>query len=283
MTVWFNPMRFAERLAATVEARKSMLCCGLDPDPARLPEAIRQGRSGDAAILEFALGLIDATHDSVAAYKVQRAYFDLLDRPAAGLRAAIEHIRKKGDALVILDGKMGDMANAMRAMMRSATELGADAVVAAPYVGAEVFDCFRNGACGGVVVARTSNPGAALIQDQTLAGGAPVWGGVLAEIVAERQRGADVIPMVSASPHPGAAVALAAIPVDLPVFVAGYGEGGRGLDPLATVRAGGRRAMIVNASREVSHAFDGRQDWRQAVADAASSARARIAAWHAEG
>ena len=65
-------MSFVERLARAERANRSLLCVGLDPEPARFPGAMR----GDASrIFEFCATVVDRTRDLVIAYKPQIAYF----------------------------------------------------------------------------------------------------------------------------------------------------------------------------------------------------------------
>ena len=65
-------------------ANRSLLCVGLDPDPARFPGAMR----GDAArIFEFCAAIVDATKDLVIAFKPQIAYF-----AAHGAEAQLERL-----------------------------------------------------------------------------------------------------------------------------------------------------------------------------------------------
>ncbi|HEX7069645.1 MAG TPA: orotidine-5'-phosphate decarboxylase, partial [Rhodothermales bacterium] len=63
-------IRFADRLRAAQEARRSLLCVGLDPDPDRLPPHLLREHSLTEAVLRFNRALIEATAPFAAAYKV---------------------------------------------------------------------------------------------------------------------------------------------------------------------------------------------------------------------
>ena len=63
---------FLSRLEAAWRTSGSMLCVGLDPDPARLPSALRERPQ---AILEFCRAIVDATAAHACAFKPQIAYF----------------------------------------------------------------------------------------------------------------------------------------------------------------------------------------------------------------
>src|SRR5664279_6604491 len=99
-------MNFLDKLAGAERANDSMLCVGLDPDPARFPEPMR----GDASrIFEFCAGIVDATRDLVIAYKPQIAYF-AANRAEAQLERLIAYMHQCApDVPVILDAKRGDM------------------------------------------------------------------------------------------------------------------------------------------------------------------------------
>ena len=63
---------FPQLLAGAERGNRSMLCVGLDPEPAKFPAPWR----GDARrILDFCTAIVDATHDLVCAFKPQVAYF----------------------------------------------------------------------------------------------------------------------------------------------------------------------------------------------------------------
>jgi len=59
-------MSFTRQLAQATARHDSLLCVGLDPDPAKFPGAMR----GDASrIHEFCARIVDATKDLVCAFK----------------------------------------------------------------------------------------------------------------------------------------------------------------------------------------------------------------------
>src|SRR5262249_42022116 len=91
---------FTEMLAGAERANASMLCVGLDPDPARFPGAMK----GDASrIFDFCSRIVDATRDLVIAYKPQIAYF-AANRAEDQLERLIAHIHETAPAVpVILD------------------------------------------------------------------------------------------------------------------------------------------------------------------------------------
>ena len=82
-------MTFTQQLAAAWQKNNSLLCVGLDPDPARFPAHL-QGRP--EAILEFCTQIVDATADLVCCFKPQIAYF-AARRAEDQLERLMEHMR----------------------------------------------------------------------------------------------------------------------------------------------------------------------------------------------
>jgi len=176
---------FADRLLARVEATRSHLVVGLDPDLGELPDELLDGvtdLAGAAGAVEaFARAVIDGVADLVPAVKPQSAFFEALG--AAGV-AALERVEAHARAaglLVIEDAKRGDIGNTMAAY--AAAAIGrvriregeglpvhdADAVTVSPYLGPEslqpMLDVARAFGKGLFVLVRTSNPASGEVQD----------------------------------------------------------------------------------------------------------------------
>src|SRR5438046_7041730 len=111
---------FGDRLADAVEARRSQLVVGLDPQVDLLPVELRGdahlGREQAAqACARFCCGLVDAVAPYVVAVKPQLAFFEALG--ADGVRA-FEDVcayARSAELLVIADGKRGDVSSTARA------------------------------------------------------------------------------------------------------------------------------------------------------------------------
>ena len=126
-------MTFTEQLAAAWQNNDSLLCVGLDPDPAKFPAHLK-GR--DDAIFEFCKTIVDATADLVCSFKPQIAYF-AARRAEDQLEALIAHIHEKHPGIpVILDAKRGDIGSTAEQYAVEAFErFRADAVTVNPYMG----------------------------------------------------------------------------------------------------------------------------------------------------
>ena len=150
-------MTFMEKLQAVWRKNDSMVCVGLDPDRAKLPECLKNGKH---AIFDFNKALVDATAPYVCAYKPQAAYYAGQDADDE-LAMTIDYIRSNYPEIpVILDVKRGDIGSTAEQYAKEAfVRYGADAATVNPYMGSDAVAPFLKYADKGVVIlCRTSNP-----------------------------------------------------------------------------------------------------------------------------
>ncbi len=175
---------FGDRLAAAVTSR-GPLCIGLDPYPDRIPAIFGDAHRYPANTFEvFCSDIITRAASRAAAIKPQIALFERYGPAAlAALGRLTERAREMG-LLVILDAKRGDIADTARgyaeAYLGPQAWLHADAVTVNPYLGADSIAPWLEVASangrGVVALLRTSNPGAADLQDvPTAPEGVPLW------------------------------------------------------------------------------------------------------------
>ena len=79
-------LKFSERLSQALAATDSLVCVGLDPDLARLPEDLR---SDPQPLLAFNRRIVDATADLCAAYKPQIAFYSALGKESSSPPASV--------------------------------------------------------------------------------------------------------------------------------------------------------------------------------------------------
>ena len=273
---------FIDKLAAAERANDSLLCVGLDPDPARFPEPMR----GDPTrIYDFCAGVVDATRDLVIAYKPQIAYF-AANRAEAQLERLIAHIHATAPAVpVILDAKRGDMGTTAEQYAREVFDrYRADAVTLSPFLGFDSIEPYLRHADKGVILlCRTSNPGGADLQEQTLGGGAKLYEHI-ARLAAGPWNTTGQLGLVVGATYPAEVARVRELAPTLPLLVPGIGA--QGGDAAATVRAGWRGSadattapIIVSSSRAVLYPADATgPDFALASRRAAEAARAELAA-----
>jgi orotidine-5'-phosphate decarboxylase len=282
---------FADRLADSIERKRSQLVVGLDPRPHLLPVELKgeahAGRAESAeACARFCRGLVDAVAPYVVAVKPQIAFFEVLG--SEGVRALEElcaYSRAAG-LQVIVDAKRGDIGSTARAYASAYLEPAngvsplADALTVNPYLGRDSLDpylaaCRREGA-GIFCVVKTSNAGGGEVQDLALSDGRRVWHQV-AELVAEwgsdlvGERGLSSVGAVIGATHPRAVgEARRILPRSILLLP---GVGAQGATPADVARAftSGPASALVSVSRNVIYAFRvSGMDWRSAAAAEAS-------------
>lgn len=281
---------------------------GLDPDPGQLWPGSDAGTGGTpaqraaAAVQTHCRALIDAAGPACVAVKPQLACFERLGEAGRqALSATVEHAKQAG-LLVIADGKRGDIDVTARAYAQSlfgglqtpfgAVEgLGADLATVNPLMGADAIEPFvqaaRASQAGALVLVRTSNPGAADIEDLELTEGGTVWerAALLVDRLGAASPGAEGIADVGA-------VMGATVPAHLsrarelmpraPFLLPGVGAQGGRVEDLQPAFAPGRAGALISASRSIAgaHLQHGGSP-AQAARDEAE--RMRAAAWDLSG
>ncbi len=243
---------FRQALVAAQAHHASMLCVGLDPEPARFPLAWR----GDAArIFDFCSAIVDATRDQVCAFKPQIAYF-AAQRAEEQLERLIAHIHATAPGVpVILDAKRGDIGATAQQYAREAFErYRADAVTLSPFMGLDSIEPYMAYAGKGLILlCRTSNPGGSDLQAQPLAGGGALYEHIARLAAGPWNHGGQLALVVGAT-YPAEVARVRQLAPTLPLLIPGIGAQGGDAD--ATVRAGWRPGgpIVVSASRSVLYA-----------------------------
>lgn len=259
-------MTFREKLAAAAERNESLLCVGLDPQPARMPVD---------DLLRFTSAIIEATSDLVCAYKPQSAFFEAQGQAGwEALKATIEAV--PDDVPVVLDVKRGDIASTAEAYATACFDvMGADAVTLSPYLGRDAVAPFlARPERGTFILCRTSNAGGADLQSLDV-GGEPLYLRV-ASLVQEWGAEHRNAGLVVGATYPEELAAVRERCPDLPILLPGIGAQGGDLE--ASVAAGtdaGAGGLLVSASRSVIYASEG-EDFAQAARTEAERLRDAI-------
>ena len=263
-------MTFIESLNAAWQNNNSLLCVGLDPDPARFPVHL-QGKPD--AIFEFCKGIVDATADLVCCFKPQIAYF-APHRAEDQLEALVTHIHAAHPGVpVIIDAKRGDIGSTAEQYAIEAFErYQGDALTASPYMGrdsVEPYLAYKDK--GLLLLCRTSNPGGSDLQALDV-GGRKLYEHV-ADIIARTWNVTGQCGLVVGATFPAELARVREIVGEMPLLVPGIGA--QGGDVEATLKAGRTRCgqgMIINNSRAILYAGKG-EDFAQAARQAAQASR----------
>jgi orotidine-5'-phosphate decarboxylase len=288
-----------------VAERESQIVLGLDPDPSALwPGAGREPAHGSpaeragVAVVAHCRTLIDATAQACVGVKLQLACFERLGAPGwSALEAVAAHAKARG-LLVIADAKRGDIAVSAAAYAQAliaetstpfgaAQGLGADLVTVNPLMGSDAIEPFitaaRAAGAGVLVLVRTSNPGAAEIEDLKLEGGGAVWERVAA-IVDELGRpgvgdaGISDVGAVVGATAPSHLARARELMRCAPFLLPGVGAQGGRVEDLAPAFAAGRAGGLVTASRSIALAHRA-VGGKPAEAARVEAERLREAAW----
>ena len=271
-------MSFIAALTQAARTNDSLVCVGLDPEPAKFPAHLR---GAPDAIFAFCREIVDATADLVCAFKPQIAHF-AAHRAEDALERLIAHVHAQHPGVpVILDAKRGDIGSTAQHYAAEAFErYRADAVTLNPYLGRDSIQPFLDRADKGVILlCHTSNPGSTDLQELTVrsAAGAelPLYQHVAAAIANEWNANGNCALVVGAT-WPEQLAQVRALVGDMPLLVPGVGA--QGGDVEAVVRNGATRGgegLIISSSRAILYAGNG-EDFAAAARKAALALRAEI-------
>ena len=263
-------MSFINTLRDRWHTADTLVCIGLDPEPAKFPA--RFANDPDA-VFNFCRGIADATAEFACAFKPQIAHFAALGAEDA-LERLVAHLRQAHPSVpVILDAKRGDIGStAQRYAAEAFDRYAADAVTVNPYLGRDSVQPFLDRAERGVVIlCRTSNPGAGDLQDlpvRTASGERPLYQHV-AETIARDWNGNGNCALVVGATWPEQLREVRAIVGDMPLLVPGVGA--QGGDAEAVVRNAVSKdgtGLMISSSRAILYASSG-DDYAEAAATAA--------------
>ncbi len=258
---------FIHKLDRACQANRSLLCVGLDPDPARMPVA-------DAA--EFNRAIVDATADLVCAYKPNLAFYEAMG--IEGLRAlerTIANIKERApDVLLIGDAKRGDVGASAEAYAKALFDVwGFDAATVNAYGGGDTVQPFLEYQDRGVFIwCRSSNSGAGDFQDlKWEESGEPVYRELAGRAL--EWASASNVGLVVGATYPAEMKQLRELCPDTPFLIPGVGtqEGDIKEATLNGVDSNGGRA-VINSSRGVIYASKG-SDYAEAARKEAASLR----------
>ena len=290
-----------------MEERRSRVVLGLDPDPAALwPEAVERagGEPGAPhlarartaeAVVEHCRAAIVAAGPACVAVKPQLACFERLGAPGWEALEQVVAITRDHGLLLLADGKRGDVpvtASAYAQALVGETPgpfgavpgLGADAFTANPLLGRDALeplvDAATRAGAGCFVLVRTSNPGAAQLQDE----GKPPLHERLARLVDELGRdrlgdcGLSAVGAVTGATRPEHLARLRELMPHAIFLLPGVGAQGGRVEDLGAAFAPHPAAGLVTASRSIVSAH-GERGGEPAAAAAEAAEELRAAAW----
>lgn len=269
-------MSFMQALRLRWQQADSLVCVGLDPEPAKFPASFAVDPD---AVFAFCRDIVDATAPYACAFKPQIAHFAALGAEDA-LARLVAHVHAAHPGVpVILDSKRGDIGSTAQHYASEAFDrYRADAVTANPYLGRDSVQPFLDRADRGVVVlCRTSNPGAGDLQDLVV-DGRPLYQHVAHKVAHEWNSHGNCALVVGAT-WPEQLREVRAIVGEVPFLVPGVGAQGGDVEAVVkNAKTADGTGLMVSSSRAILYASGG-ADYAQAAAQAAKSLRDEINAY----
>lgn len=159
------------KLIDLIKEKRTLLCVGLDFDLLHIGKGIPSSQC---------LDLIDRTIDWVIMYKINLAFFELCN---IDIEFVTNYIKERG-ALVIIDGKRGDIGNTCQVYQRVLDKWGVDGSTLNPYMGYDSLKPFLDdGTKLSFILSLTSNDGVEDFQRLRLENGLELWEEVISKSV----------------------------------------------------------------------------------------------------
>jgi orotidine-5'-phosphate decarboxylase len=257
------------QLIEQIKQKKSFLCVGLDTDIDKIPDFLKEYPD---PILEFNKRIIDATKDLCVSYKPNAAFYEA--RGVKGLQSLIDTWKYlPADTLNIIDAKRGDIGNtsdkyAKAFFDENASGMSFDAITITPYMGQDSVTPYL--AYEGkwiILLALTSSVGSKDFQYlQT-------GDGYLYETVIQKANtwaGADRIMYVVGATKSTEFTNIRKYAPDNFLLVPGVGAQGGNLEEVCRYGITKDCGLIVNASRSIIYASNGKDFADAARAEAQS-------------
>jgi len=273
---------FGARLVAAIGER-GPLCVGIDPHPGLLQD---WGLPTSVAGLErFALTVVEALAPTVAVLKPQSAFFESYGSAGIAVLERVLAETKQAGALVLLDGKRGDIGSTMSAYaaayLTDGSPLAADALTVSPYLGfgslLPAVDVALAEGRGLFVLALTSNPEGRAVQHAVDADQKTVAQAIVDQVGA-LNAGDD--PIGSIGLVVGATVGHTGLDlssVNGPLLAPGLGAQGASAADLRLVFGDAHGALLPTTSREVLGAGPSVDKLREAAARVVDEVRRALA------
>lgn len=243
-------MTASKKLEAAIEKNKSLLCVGLDIDTQKVPKDYNDDLKG---LFRFAMQIIEATSDIVAAYKPNIGFYEAFGPEGLSLLKMICN-RIPEDNVIILDAKRGDIGNTAELYARAIFEnYRADWTTVNPYMGYDSIRPFLDYKDRGTfVLCLTSNPGAMDFQRQEIKY-RPLYIHVARKVATWNKE--DNCGLVVGATYPEQLNEIRREAENMPILIPGVGAQGGDLEK--AVRAGTdnfTKTAIINVSRSVLYA-----------------------------
>ena len=265
-----------EQLVKEIRRKRSFLCVGLDSDLSRIPEHLQ---IEDDPVFAFNKAIIDATHEYCVAYKPNLAFYEAQGvngwRSLEHTMAYLNHYHP--EIFTIADAKRGDIGNTAKQYGRAFFEsMGFNAVTVAPYMGRDSVEPFLSYPDKFVILlALTSNPGAADFQTETVGTGT-LFERVI-EVSQQYENSERLMYVVGATQADQLKKIRDRIPHSF-LLIPGVGTQGGDLKAVCESGLNEKIGLLVNSSRAIIYASSGK-DFAEIAGAKAQAYQQQMAAY----
>jgi orotidine-5'-phosphate decarboxylase len=266
-------MTFTDKLTRAVQSSGSVLCAGLDPDPEKIPQPLRNRIPDDAELIfEFCRRVVEALKPHVCAFKPNLAFFEALGTPGwEAFEKVVDII--PSNRIIIADAKRGDIGNTAGKYREAFFDrLAVDAITLNPLMGMDTLKPFTNYRDKAVfVLTLTSNTGAADFMKRRFEGRSTLSEYIAGELSKFQEISATHMGMVvGATQNSDLKPVLDAHP-DSHLLIPGIGTQGGSIPELEMSLQNHKGIPVINSSRSILYAGGNDEDWIQHVTDKAVS------------
>jgi len=256
-----------QQLITQIKQKKSFLCVGLDPDIEKIPSFLKEYPD---PVFEFNKQIIDATRDLCVSYKPNAAFYE--SRGIKGWQSLIDTWKYlPNECLNIIDAKRGDIGNTSDMYAKAffdedAAGMSFDAITVSPYMGSDTVTSYLSFPGKWVVLlALTSSAGSKDFQYLTTENG-PLYETVIQK--ANTWAGDDRMMFVVGATKSTEFVNIRKIAPNNFLLVPGVGAQGGSLRDVCQYGMTKECGLLVNASRSINYASNGRDFAEAARAEA---------------
>jgi len=245
-----------QELYQLIQKKRSFLCVGLDSDLSKIPDHLKDH---DDPVFEFNKQIIEQTHPFAIAYKPNLAFYESLGSKGWQSLEKTIALLKGLDVFTIADAKRGDIGNTSKMYAKAFFEnLDFDAVTVAPYMGVDSVSPFLEYPNKWVILlALTSNKGAFDFQFSV---NKDTSAKLFEEVIAKSQQWgtAENMMYVVGATQANMLADIRKIAPDHFLLVPGVGAQGGSLEEVAKYGLNDNCGLIVNSSREIIFASNGK-------------------------
>lgn len=271
---------FTARLIHSIHTIGSHLCVGLDSRYDRIPDAVKKNKSVAAAIIGFNKNIIDVTHEYAVCFKMNIAFYAGFGPEGLDALAKTNAYLQKNHPSIprIADCKRSEMGESVVMVKREIFDwLGFDCVMVTPWFGFDTVRDFLSDPKHGVCVyVHDSNPSAAEFQNLELKDGRKVYEVVTDRVAHVWNTNGNVFVEAGATYPAELKRVREIIGNDMILLVAGIGSQGGTISSLNGLFGTDKERLLVNSSRGIIFAGEGKKDYFGAVRQATITLRDQL-------